>query len=90
MSRYFVGSFRKRRTASGIGESPASQRRIVLSSLSRISEAKRRADRPDASIRSASRFPKRQLTFRFADSRPRQLRFVGERTSHFTSDNLTQ
>ncbi len=42
--------FRKSRTTLGIGESPASQRLTVRSSLKSISTAKRRALKPDASI----------------------------------------
>lgn len=53
--RGYLASFRNRSTASGIGESPASQRRTVLSSLNSTSAAKRRADKPDASIAFASR-----------------------------------
>jgi hypothetical protein len=49
MTRDYL-DFRKSRTTWGIGESPASQRRIVRSSRRRTSTAKRRADRPDASI----------------------------------------
>ena len=51
-------SFSSRKNAiagSGIGESPASQRRTVRSSRSRISRAKRRADSPDASMARRSR-----------------------------------
>lgn len=41
-------------TACGTGDSPASQRRMVRSSRYKTSTAKRRADRPDASIALAS------------------------------------
>jgi hypothetical protein len=49
MTRDYL-DFRKSRTTWGMGESPASQRRIVRSSRRRTSTAKRRADKPDASI----------------------------------------
>jgi hypothetical protein len=42
-------------TGSGIGLSPASQRRTVRSSRNSTSRAKRRAERPDASMRLRSR-----------------------------------
>jgi hypothetical protein len=46
----YLADFRKLMTGSGIGESPASQRRIVRSSLSSTSRANALAERPERSI----------------------------------------